>query len=312
MARRIGIRDEDDLFGGVVPHPYMATKAITHPLVDGLGVAPEGWSYTFAQSVRPVTLFGFSAFSLNDARRAGALVLELGPARVKPANGIGGRGQTVVFNIDDLNRALGAIGDSQISGAGVVIEQNLDEVTTFSIGQVRMPEIVATYCGKQRLTKDNQGSDIYGGSELTVVRGDFEALEKIDLTLDARLAIEQARAYDAAAREFAGFVASRRNYDVAQGLGADGRRCSGVLEQSWRIGGASPAEVVAAAAFHSDSTLQTVRACCVEAYGEHEPPPNAAVHFRGIDDRVGPIIKYTLWSKDDNRLRECDDPGRRL
>jgi hypothetical protein len=311
-ARRIGIRDEGDLFGGVVPRPYMATKAITHPLVDGRAVAPEGWSYTFAQSVKPVTLFGFSAFTLNDALRAGALVLERGPARVNPANGIGGRGQTVVFNNDDLNQALGAIGDSEISRCGVVIEQNLDAVTTFSIGQVRMPEIVVTYYGRQRLTKDNQGSDIYGGSELTVVRGDFDELEKLVLTLDARLAIDQARAYDAAARELPGFIASRRNYDVAQGLGADGRPCSGVLEQSWRIGGASPAELVAAAALHSDSTLQTVRACCVEAYGEHELPPNAAVHFRGIDDRVGPIIKYILWLKDDNRLRERDDPGRRL
>jgi hypothetical protein len=293
-ARRIGIRDEDDLFGGVVARPYMATKAITHPLVDGRAAAPEGWSYTFAQNVKSVTLFGFSAFTLNDALRAGALVLELGPARVKPANGIGGRGQIVVFTMDDLNRALGAIGDLEISRSGVVIEQNLDKVTTFSIGQVRMPELVATYYGRQQLTKDNQGSDIYGGSELTVVRGDFTELEKLVLTLDARLAIDQARAYDAAARELPGFIASRRNYDVAQGLGVDGRGCSGVLEQSWRIGGATPAEIDAAAALLSDSTLQTVRARCVEAYGEHEPPPNAAVHFRGIDDRVGPIIKYTL------------------
>jgi Protein of unknown function (DUF3182) len=293
-ARGIGIRGEGDLFGGVVPHPYMATKAITHPLVDGRAVAPEGWSYTFAQNVKPVTLYGFSAFTLNDALRAGALVLDRGPARVKPANGVGGRGQIVVSNNDDLNRALRAIGDSEIARCGVVIEQNLAEVTTFSVGQVRMPEIVVTYYGRQRLTKDNKGSDIYGGSALTVVRGDFEELEKLVLTLDARLAIDQARAYDAAARELPGFIASRRNYDVAQGLGADGRGCSGVLEQSWRIGGASSAELDAAAALHSDPTLQAVRARCVEAYGEHEPPPNAAVHFRGIDDRVGPIIKYTV------------------
>jgi len=293
-ARRIGIHGEDDLFGGVVPRPFMATKAITHPLVDGRAVAPQGWSHTFAQSVKPVTLFGFSAFTLSDAVRAGALVLERGPARVKPANGVGGRGQIVVLTNCDLNRALSAIGDSEISRFGVVIEQNLDEVTTFSIGQVRMPEIVVTYCGKQRLTKDNQGSDVYGGSELAAVRGDFADLEKLVLTLDARLAVEQARAYDAAAHELPGFIASRRNYDVAQGLGADGRGCSGVLEQSWRIGGATPAELVAAAALHSDPTLQTVQARCVEAYGEHEPPPNATVYFRGIDERVGAITKYTM------------------
>src|SRR5690606_24138728 len=32
QARHLGIRDEDDLFGGVVPHPFVASKVITHPL----------------------------------------------------------------------------------------------------------------------------------------------------------------------------------------------------------------------------------------------------------------------------------------
>ena len=35
-AAALGVRDEHDLFGGAVPHPFVATKAITHPLV-----APE-------------------------------------------------------------------------------------------------------------------------------------------------------------------------------------------------------------------------------------------------------------------------------
>ncbi len=30
-ARALGVLGEDDLFGGVVPHPVAATKAITHP-----------------------------------------------------------------------------------------------------------------------------------------------------------------------------------------------------------------------------------------------------------------------------------------
>ena len=45
------------------------------------------------------------------------------------------------------------------------------------------------------------------------------------------------------------FFASRRNYDVVAGLDARGQRRCGVLEQSWRVGGASPAELVALAAF---------------------------------------------------------------
>ncbi|HSC83419.1 MAG TPA: DUF3182 family protein, partial [Pseudomonas sp.] len=32
--RALGIRDVTDFFGGAVKHPFMATKAITHPLLE--------------------------------------------------------------------------------------------------------------------------------------------------------------------------------------------------------------------------------------------------------------------------------------
>jgi hypothetical protein len=90
-----------------------------------------------------------------------------------------------------------------------------------------------------------------------------------------------------------GFLASRRNYDVVQGLDAAGAWHSGVLEQSWRVGGASGPEVAALSAFRADPALRAVGAWCVEAYGAcAEPPARAAVHFRGTDERVGPITKY--------------------
>src|SRR5688572_11712726 len=33
-AHALGARTEDDLFGGVVPYAFVATKSITHPLAD--------------------------------------------------------------------------------------------------------------------------------------------------------------------------------------------------------------------------------------------------------------------------------------
>src|SRR5262249_59411333 len=39
-ANALGVRTADDLFGGVVPHPFVATKAITHPLVPPDAAAP--------------------------------------------------------------------------------------------------------------------------------------------------------------------------------------------------------------------------------------------------------------------------------
>ena len=157
-------------------------------------------------------------------------------------------------------------------------------------------ELVATYCGTQRLTTDNSGATVYGGSDLLIVRGDFDALLRLDFARDARLAITQARVYDAAAVAcFPGLFASRRNYDVAQGNDADGQWRSGVLEQSWRIGGASAAEIAALEAFRADAALDAVPASCLEIYGASEPaPPHALVYFCGIDERVGPITKYAL------------------
>ena len=99
--------------------------------------------------------------------------------------------------------------------------------------------------------------------------------------------------------EFPGFFASRRNYDIAQGSDAQGRRRSGVLEQSWRLGGASGAEIAALEAFRADPNLQSVRAATVELYGEgHPPPPRAVVYFEGIDPTVGPMTKFAMLKPD--------------
>jgi hypothetical protein len=296
LARSLGIRSGQDLFGGVVPYPFVATKAITHPLVDQAARAPHGWSPAFCDGVCDAVLSGFAAFDVADARRAGARLLMDGPVRVKRSRGVGGRGQVVVAELGELDTALTGIDASELSQDGVVLEQHLAEVKTYSVGQVHVAELSTSYYGTQCLTKNNRGATVYGGSDLVLVRGDFDALLRLDLTAEARLAIAQARAYDAAAIEhFSGFFASRRNYDVAQGLNAQGTWRSGVLEQSWRIGGASSAEIAALEAFRADPALRIVRASCKEVYGDSvTPPARADVYFQGVDQTVGPITKFAL------------------
>jgi hypothetical protein len=301
LVRKLGIRDHHDLFGGVVPYPFAATKTITHPLVSPDAFAPHGWSHEFAHRVEDVVLFGFSAFTPADLRRAAARVLARGRARIKPARGIGGRGQTVITSTADLDATLDATDPAELANYGAVIEQNFDEIETYSVGQTYVADVLATYYGRQLLTKDNRGANVYGGSDLSVVRGDYDDLLSLELPPGAHLAINNARAYEAAAiNSFAGWFASRRNYDVAQVVGDDGRRSCGVLEQSWRIGGASAAEIAALEAFCADSRLRAVRAACIEVYGEHQVPSDAVVNFRGLDDRLGPITKYTRVERYDN------------
>ena len=216
-------------------------------------IAPAGWSAKFGARVQDAVLAGFTAFSDIDARRAGERLLEHGPVRIKPVRATGGRGQVVVSDLAALEAVLDTFDAVTLSEDGLVLEENLTEVTTFSVGQVRVAELVATYYGTQRLTPDHSGAAVYGGSDLVVARGDFEALAALDPPEDARLAVSQAQMYDHAATDcFAGMFASRRNYDIARGLDAAGRLCCGVLEQSWRIGGASGAEVAALEAFRAD------------------------------------------------------------
>lgn len=295
LAQELGIRGEHDLFGGVVPYAFVATKTITHSLVSRDAAKPAGWSNDFAGSVREVVLPGFSAFTLHDAIHAGRELLESGPVRLKKADGIGGMGQLVVSGVGELEEQLRAIDVESGLGAGLVLEHNLRQVSTLSVGQIRVGGLTASYFGTQRLTRDNSGRDAYGGSELVVTRGDFDALLRLDVPQQMRLAVQQARTYhDAALACFPGMFASRCNYDIAQGVDDEGRWHSGVLEQSWRIGGATGAEIAALEAFQADPAREVVRATTTELYGaEVSVPPDAVVYFRGVDARVGPMTKYS-------------------
>ena len=293
-ALALGIQGEDDLFGGVVPHAFVATKTITHGLPPAASKAPEGWSEAFCQRVRDVVLPGFSAFTRRDALDAGLELLAHGAVRLKKPSGIGGTGQSVVHTREQLEQALEDLDGQELADIGIVLERNLTAPDTRSVGQVRVGDLLATYCGTQRLTVDNRGGEVYGGSDLIVVRGGFDALLQLPLGQQVHVAISQARTYHAAAMAcYAGMFASRCNYDVAQGVDEEGRWYSGVLEQSWRIGGASGAEIAALEAFRDDPLLPAVRASTTEIYGAPPSlPPDATVYFQGHDDKVGPLTKY--------------------
>ena len=295
-ANALGIFTDADLFGGVVPYAFVATKAIVHPVVAPEVCVPAGWSHEFAERVRDLVPVGFTAFTIADARAAARLLLERGPIRLKPVHEAGARGQVVVSNPAGFDDALRAMDAAEIREHGLVIEENFDDPTIYSIGSVRISDHMIAYYGTQRVTTDNFGCLVYGGSDLVVVRGDFDALLRFDLPQEAALAAERAVGFDRAASElFPHFYASRRNYDVICGTDSCGRHRCGVLEQSWRIGGASGAELAALEAFAAQPALAAVRASSIELFGDSEVPPSAAiVHFRGADDALGFMTKYTL------------------
>ncbi len=290
----LNIRTIDDFFGGLIDHPFMATKAISHPLIKDATAHPTGWSERFFEDAAGAVLSGFSVFNEPDGRRAGRQLLRDGPVRVKPVLATAGRGQVVVTSELELDNALADQNLTEVEEWGLVLEQDLKNVVTYSVGQVQVAGIIVSYHGTQSLTQDNNGETVYGGSQLQLVRGGYDKLLEQNLKCDVRRSVIQAMAYEnAALKSFPDFLASRRNYDIAHGINSRGQACSGVLEQSWRIGGASPAEVEALVAFAADPALQRIGASSHEIYGQTILPGRARVLYQGDDPDVGLISKFT-------------------
>jgi len=183
----------------------------------------------------------------------------------------------------------------RLASYGLVLEPDLSQIQTLSVGHITLDNLMMTYYGAQRSTTDNEGRSVYGGSDLFCICGGWDALDGLSLHDGIRAGIAQARTYDHAMAEYSSFLASRRNYDIGQGLDAAGHPRSGVFEASWRTGGASTAEITAMAEFQADPALQIVEASTVKEFGSNRHPPRGAVvHFCGDDPEAGPVMRYTL------------------
>lgn len=284
---------ETDLLGGWVPRRLFATKAIIHPLAPG-EAAPPGWPHAFTADARGLTLCGFTALTRAGAMHCGTTLLRSGDIRVKAVSASGGKQQYVARTAGELSDIIdGFDGDCALQDS-LVLEENLSDVRTYSVGQTRLGGMVAAYVGQQDLTADNRGETVYGGSRLSVVRGGYREL--LSMLSDEDEAIcRMAVQFDRLAARRLGLVASRRNYDIVTGIDGAGRRKAAVLEQSWRVGGATGAEIAALEAFEHRPDLHHVQAATVERYGQGTVPPgHATIYFRGNDPSVGPFLKYAV------------------
>ncbi|MBV9689415.1 MAG: DUF3182 family protein [Ktedonobacteraceae bacterium] len=296
QAHRLGISSPAHLLGGVVPIGYLATKVITHGLIAENAHKPHGWSNTFADVVKDIVLPGFSVFSREDAIQAASHLLKGGEVRLKPALGRSGRDQAVIACLEELDYQVSHMDADELRTYGLVLERNLHDIRALSVGTLLLGDKHISYYGSQRMTINNQGSVEYGGSDLFFVKGTFEHLLQLVVPDDVRLAMTQAVTYDAAALyHYPDIIASRRNYDVGQGYDQDGNFYSGVLEQSWRIGGATGAELCAFELLQKDPTIIAVEASTYCEFGqEGKVPAQAIIQFDGIDSGYGPIKIYTM------------------
>lgn len=283
------------ILGGVVPAKFIGTKAITHALIDDKASRPPEWSSVMAEEMGDAALLGYTAFSYADAARAGRSMLANGPVRIKDVWGKAGLGQSVVHDAVALDAALVLENPESLAQCGIVLEANLTDVVTYSVGSVQLGDESISYWGSQNLTADHGGREVYGGSDLFVIRGNLDALFALDLPASLVRAIECAVAFDRAAHlAYPDVRLTRRNYDVIEGLDHAGKWRIGVLEQSWRVGGASGAEIAAFEALRAEPDTQSVRCSTVEVYDIVTPPAGATLYYQGHDPVVGPMTKYAV------------------
>ena len=121
----LGIHSSNDLYGGVVPHLFMKTKAITHRLTNRHAERPLGWSTVFAERVREIVLPGYTIFSNRDAQLAARRMLKRGPIRVKKPLSASGKDQTVVTSLNELDAVLETVSADEMAAYGLVLEENL-------------------------------------------------------------------------------------------------------------------------------------------------------------------------------------------
>jgi hypothetical protein len=278
QASSLAISGEWHLWGGVVPHAFVATKLVSHPLWSTESAAPEGWKAV--DGIDSWTLPGYSVFSREDARAAGRALLDAGRVRVKSPHACGGEDQFVLEDTTALRAWLDRT-DPAAFEAGFVLERDLDDAVTYSVGSSDLCGRQIAYHGRQREVRDRAGNLVYGGSRLFVCRGGMPGLRAALPAGDVSDAVGLAIAYDHAVRGTYGVLASRLNYDVIAGNDRNGRRCIGVLEQSWRFGGASMAEILAMEYLQAFPDAESVVAETVETYEQGAIPEEAVIHWHG-------------------------------
>ncbi|WP_115051170.1 DUF3182 family protein [Xanthomonas arboricola] len=292
QAHRLGIDDVADVLGGIVPHAFLATKVIGHPLIADHAARIAGWNQALATALIPATLAGYTVFSRIDAMHALEILLPDGGVRLKLPTGVGGSGQWRIADATHLAQLVDGLPADYLGTHGAVLERNILQPVTHSVGELCVAGVQIAYYGTQSSVRNAQDEEVYGGSSLHVHRGSLEALAMTALAPLQHRVVAQACRYDRfITAAYPGLHISRRNYDVVSGDDGQGGAVCGVLEQSWRVGGATPAELAAIASFQDDAGLQWVCASTHEIY-QGEPPADAQIYYRAERPGPGPRFKY--------------------
>ncbi len=197
-------------------------------------------------SLLPDASRGMAVFSTKAAEAFAELEFRQGNrVQVKDASESDGMGQETVETLDELREALVAIND--LPGRGAVIMPYFDQIhDRFSVGLIDLGSAgTFRYIGRENITL-HEGREVYGGSDLAVYQDSGERV--IKLASEVLQIPEQirSRGLDAIERyRNLALETGRISVDIIRGIADNGERLEETVDVTARIGGATPAEVLA-------------------------------------------------------------------
>lgn len=264
-SARFNIRTVDDFYGTMVDSLFQVGKSILHPVVSG---APKFYSSSFAERVRNLVLPGCSAFSMDDLLRGYDRYAGNGfGLRFKQSNESDGLGQRSVTSRESLLKQAAVLDPRALCEEGVVLEADLLEARTISVGFARIGQDTFSFVAKQKndmVGEKGTARSRYLGAQVLVVKGDImELLLKGDCSFigpDESRAVAKAVRFNRIYQEEVRPLASRLSFDVLFGFTNHGDRLCGITDITGRLGGTCPALLTAALRFKEMPATRLVKA----------------------------------------------------
>ncbi len=258
-ARNLGIDSPADFYGLAVDSLPQVGKSILHRTTSLK--TPPFYNPNFADKVKDAVLPGFACFTKDDALKTYQQFGHNGfDLRLKSPSESDGNGQYRIENIEHIEQLL-SNEDETISKEGIILEANLHQPKTISVGSATFGDQTISFLAHQKNDSPDQfGQSKYlGAKDITVVKGPLPELFNLpDLSGEEHLALKKAAKFDAVYRQILNPLASRLSYDVVLGLDNHDKLLAGVTDITGRVGGTCPGLMIACLAMNNDPSIQTV------------------------------------------------------
>ena len=283
QGEKHGIQSADDFYGAMVDHLQHADKGQLHEIVPEADNVPAHYSAEFARAVREVVLPGYTAYSKEDAIKAYLKLKKELPdgdkIRLKDPSASDCDRQFVLESEAHLRAILDRIFHPFPFENGLVLEQNLNDVSTTTGGKVRVNGSTYQFIGNQVETSipnpEGGTKTVYGGGDLLITNG-FLPQEMLSSN-QQELTLRLGHTYDAYAN-LAPHV-SRISFDMVSGLDSHGNEVQGITDPTMRVGGNDPS--VIESMHHLNDTTRRVKAQTRLVYASSNDYPNGRLPFNG-------------------------------